>query len=112
MTASEFVVTADAKAHKWLEAHPSVTPRVIAYEVHRCCGGGRICDVRVRELRAADALDGFASGAAPDGSRFLIDPRAARRLPKHLTLTVRGLGRLKHLDLALSGEQWGVLLYT
>jgi hypothetical protein len=80
--------------------------------VHRCCGGGRICTVQIRGLRAADVVDGFALGTAADGSRFLIDRRAARRLPKNITLTVRGVGPLKHLDLALSGEQWGDLLYT
>jgi hypothetical protein len=32
-------------------------------------------------------------------------------LPSRFGLTVRGLGRLKHLDLDLAGEQWGTLLY-
>jgi len=32
----------------WLDSHPSNEPRVIAYEVKRCCGGGKICNVRVR----------------------------------------------------------------
>jgi hypothetical protein len=112
MSVVEFVVAADAKAQEWLDAHPSVTPRVIAYDVHRCCGGGRICNIQVRALRTADALGGFALGTGPDGNRFLIDRRAARRLPRNITLTVRGLGPLKHLDLVLSGDQWGELLYT
>jgi hypothetical protein len=46
-----------------------------------------------------------------DGTKFLIDRRAAARLPSHFGLTVRGLGPLRHLDLALEGEQWGTLLY-
>jgi hypothetical protein len=49
--------------------------------------------------------------ALDDGTKFLIDPRAAARLPSRFGLTVRGLGRLKHLDLDLAGEQWGTLLY-
>jgi len=47
-----------------------------------------------------------------DGTRFLIDRRAAARLPAGFGLTVRGMGPLKHLDLDLEGEQWGELLYT
>jgi len=46
-----------------------------------------------------------------DGTKFLIDRRAAAKLPSRFGLTVRGLGRLKHLDLDLDGEQWGTLLY-
>jgi len=43
--------------------------------------------------------------------KIAIDPRAAARLPSRFRLTVRGLGRFKHLDLDLTGEQWGALLY-
>ena len=53
-----------------------------------------------------------ASGTLTDGRSVLIDRRAAARLPERFTLTVRGLGPLKHLDLELDGEQWGELLYT
>jgi len=53
----------------------------------------------------------FATGALEDGTRFLIDRRAAARLPSRLGLTVRGMGRFKHLDLDLEAEQWGTLLY-
>jgi hypothetical protein len=47
----------------------------------------------------------------PDGTKIVIDPRAAARLPSQFRLAVRGLGPLKHLDLELSGEEWGQLLY-
>jgi hypothetical protein len=108
---TEFRLEADAKARKWLLQHPSGAPLVIAYDVHRCCGGGKICQVNVRGLSDRDNPDEFASGFLNDGTRFLIDRRAAARLPVRFGLTVRGLGPLKHLDLDLAGEQWGTLLY-
>ena len=112
MSAStEFQLEADESAREWLEQHPSQAPRVVAYEVHRCCGGGKICQVNVRELSRNDNPEAFASGVLDDGTRFLIDRRAAARLPSRFGLTVRGLGPLKHLDLELEGEQWGRLLY-
>ena len=108
----EFLVDADAKARAWLEAHPGDGPHVIAYDVHRCCGGGKICQVNVRDLKANDEPAQFVEGSALDGTRFLIDRRAARHLPRRFTLTVRGAGPLKHLDVDLTGDQWGELLYT
>jgi hypothetical protein len=110
-TTAEFQLVADASVRKWLNLHPVAVPRVIAYDVHRCCGGGKICQVKVRELSRKDNPDELASGVLDDGTRFLIDRRAAARLPSRFGLTVRGLGRLKHLDLDLEGEQWGTLLY-
>jgi hypothetical protein len=107
-----FQVTADARAKAWLAAHPSDGPRVIAYEVHRCCGGGRICNVVVRTSSDHDAHSDYAPALLEDGTRILVDPRAAARLPARFGLTVRGLGPLKHLDLELHSEQWGELLYA
>ena len=109
---SAFHVATDARAREWLDAHPSTRPRVIAYDVHRCCGGGKICSVSVRELSDKDRPEDYARGAADDGTAFLIDRRAARRLPAGFGLTVRGLGRFRHLDLVLGAEQWGDLLYS
>jgi hypothetical protein len=37
------------------------------YDVHRCCGGGKICQVKVRELSRKDNPDEFASGDLEDG---------------------------------------------
>jgi hypothetical protein len=110
-TRTEFQLDADDRAREWLKQHPSDAPRVIAYEIHRCCGGGKICQVNVRGQSATDVLQEFAAGVLEDGTRFLIDRRAAARLPLRFGLTVRGLGPLKHLDLDLEGEQWGALLY-
>jgi len=108
---TDFQVQADAKARDWLDLHPAAGPRVVAYDVHRCCGGGKICQVNVRELSRKDNPEDFATGALEDGTEVLIDRRAAARLPDRFGLTVRGIGPLKHLDLDLEAEQWGTLLY-
>lgn len=107
-----FQVDADPAARDWLEAHERPDPLVIAYDVHRCCGGGKICQVRVRAGSSRDAHAAYAAGQMADGTEVLIDVHAAKRLPARFTLTVRGVGRWKHLDLDLDGEQWGELLYT
>ena len=107
-----FQVTADHRAKAWLAAHPSDVPRVIAYEVHRCCGGGKICNVVVRPSSDRDDASAYTPALLEDGTRLLVDSRAANRLPERFGLTVRGLGLLKHLDLELDSEQWGELLYA
>jgi len=107
-----FHVHADTAARSWLQAHEQAEPLVIAYEVHRCCGGGKICQVKVRHMPRDDEPAAYASGVTDDGGRVLIDKRAASRLPARFGLTVRGLGPFKHLDLELDPEDWGELLYT
>jgi hypothetical protein len=107
-----FTLEADANARRWLDGHPSTGPWVIAYDAHRCCGGGVICQVSIREMSRKEDPTRFATGVLDGDTTFLIDPRAAARLPASFGLTVRGLGPLKHLDLELDGEQWGQLLYT
>ena len=109
--AKDFELHADANARKWLDLHPAAGPRVVSYDVHRCCGGGKICQLNVREPSRKDNPEDFATGALEDGTKLLIDRRAAARLPTRFGLTVRGFGRLKHLDLDLEAEQWGTLLY-
>jgi hypothetical protein len=111
MSDQQFQLEANSIVRAWLEAHPSAAPRVIAYDVHRCCGGGKICQVKVRELSKKEDPGQYATGVMDDGTKFLIDRRAAARLPSRFALTIRGLGRLKHLDLDLEGEHWGTLLY-
>ena len=107
-----FHLHADDAAKSWLQAHGQTEPLVIAYEVHRCCGGGKICQVKVRGMSRHDEPAAYASGVTDDGRRVLIDRRAAARLPARFGLTVRGLWPLKHLDLDLESEDWGELLYT
>ena len=104
-------VEADAEVRAWLDSHLSLEPRVIAYEVKRCCGGGKICNVRVRWRSRHDDVDKYTTAILEDGTKFLVDRRAAVRLPSRFALTVRGLGPFRHLDLDLDGEQWGALLY-
>jgi hypothetical protein len=101
----------DADARAWLDSHPSPEPLVIAYEVKRCCGGGKICNVRVRKRAHGDDAEKCSTAILEDGTYFLVDRRAAARLPSRFALTVRGLGPFRHLDLDLDGEQWGGLLY-
>lgn len=105
-------LTADARAQAWLDSHPASGPRVIAYDVRRCCGGGKICTIRVRGQSVRDDAADYAGAILEDGTRFLVDRRAAARLPARFGLTVRGLGPLRHLDLDLEPEQWGDLLYA
>lgn len=106
-----FNVEVDAAARAWLDAHPAAGPKVLAYTVKRCCGGGKICMVQVREQSGRDDVSRHVPVAFDSGSELLVDPRAAARLPSRFGLTVRGVGPLKHLDLVLDGEQWGRLLY-
>ena len=108
---SDFQLEANHAARRWLDLHPQSRPLVIAYDVRRCCGGGKVCQVRFRELSSKDDPAQFASGRMDDGTRVLIDRRAAARLPQKFALTTHGLGRMKHLDVDLAPEQWGTLLY-
>jgi hypothetical protein len=111
MQPADLKLDADERARAWLKARGAAT-WAIDYDVHRCCGGGKICSVPVRVDDGKRRRDDYLSADLPDGTRFLVDPRVARRLPARVTLTVGGIGPRKHLDLALSGEEWGELLYT
>lgn len=106
-----FDVELDASARAWLDSHPAAGARLISYAVKRCCGGGKICMVQVREASRRDDVSRHTPVALDDGAELLVDPRAAARLPNRFGLTVRGFGPLKHLDLVLDGEQRGNLLY-
>ena len=91
--------------------HATKEPRVIAYDVNHCCGGGKLCIVSVRRPSGRDRGRDYVTGVLGDGTTLLVDRRAARRLPSRFRLTVRGIGPFRRLDLDLSGEEWGVLLY-
>jgi len=107
----DFHVDADPSAEQWLRSHVTEEPRVIAYDVKRCCGGGKLCLVSVRERSRKDERRDYTTAVLADGTKLMVDQRAARRLPSRFALTVRGLGPFRRLDLELSGEQWGALLY-
>jgi len=109
---ADFQLEPDAEARAWMESRPARDPLVVEYDVHRCCGGGKICQVRVREKTQTDQIDRFVGGHLDDGTQVYIDRRAAARLPTRFGLTLRGRGRTKHLDLQLDAQQWGDLLYT
>jgi hypothetical protein len=106
-----FEVEVDDAARQWLDSHPAAGAHLISYGVKRCCGGGKICMVQVREASRRDDVSRHTPVVLEGGSELLVDPRAAARLPARFGLTVRGFGPLKHLDLVLDGEQWGTLLY-
>jgi len=106
-----FRVDPDTRAQEWLRTHTTGADRVIAYDVKRCCGGGKVCMVSVRERSPKDARRDFETAVLGDGTTLLVDRRAARRLPSRFGLTVRGVGPFRRLDLDLSGEEWGALLY-
>jgi hypothetical protein len=106
-----FRVDADPSAQEWMRSHPTEEPRVIAYDVKRCCGGGKLCMISVRERSLKDDRRDYATAVLGDGTKLMVDRRAAGRLPSSFGLTVRGLGPFRRLDLELSGEQWGTLLY-
>lgn len=105
-------VVVDAQARQWLDSHPRAGGLVVDYDVHRCCGGGKICEVRIRPLSTEHQSNEYARGATADGMTVWIDPRAAARLPRRFGLTVRGVGRWKRLDLDLEPDQWGDLLWA
>jgi len=106
-----FEVDLDDAAREWLDSHPAAGSRLISYAVKRCCGGGKICMVRVREASRRDDVSRHTPVSLEDGAELLVDPCAAARLPARFGITVRGFGPLKHLELVLNGEQWGNLLY-
>ena len=111
MAEALFRVDVDSPAREWLDLHPQAESLVVEYDVHRCCGGGKICSVKVRAQSEKDDPLAYARGTTTDGTRVLIDRRAAARLPQRFGLTVTGIGRWKHLDLQLEPDLWGDLLY-
>ena len=106
-----FRVDADSRAEEWMRSHITEEPRVVAYDVKRCCGGGKLCMVSVRGRSRKDDRRDYATAMLADGTQLMVDRRAAQRLPPRFGLTVRGLGPFRRLDLDLSGELWGALLY-
>ena len=107
----DFSIEVDTGARAWLAKHPQVREVVIAYEEHRCCGGGKICDVRLRGGRQTERQPLLKAGSA-EGRPILIDRRIVQRLPRRLPVTVRGIGPLRGLSLDLDGEEWANLLYA
>lgn len=102
----------EPEARRWLESRPHTRGLVIDFDVHRCCGGGKICEVKVRPTTDEGPPREFVTGTTADGLSVSIDRRAAARLPQRFGLTVSGVGPWKHLDLRLEPEEWGDLLWA
>jgi hypothetical protein len=46
-----------------------------------------------------------------EGREVLLDSRIQQAMPRQLPITRRGIGRLRHLALNFSGDEWAELLY-
>jgi hypothetical protein len=106
----------DDRARVWFEGHPDVSRLFTSLMSTRsCCSGARMCDVRMRvnvdSSRHANALATWIPKGRVEGCDVFIDARLVERMPAHTRLTARGLGPFRRLDLDLTGEQWGELLY-
>jgi hypothetical protein len=107
---AELELYLDHKALCWLDEHPSPDALVVAYTVTRCCAGP-VCNVRLRREKRSDRVSQQLHQIAPVcGREVLVDARIVDRLPNRVPVTVRGVGRLKHLSLSLEGEEWARLL--
>jgi hypothetical protein len=110
---SEFALDLDDKALQWLEVHPRQGDLVLAYTVTWCCGGTKVCDVRVRQERRSDrASPRLLQVGTVNGRKVLMDSRIVALMPQRIPVTVRGFGPLKGLRLNLESEQWARLLYS
>src|SRR5256885_11398239 len=99
---ADFDIEVDAAAAALLRSRTSNGPKVIRYDVHRCCGGGKICTVEVVDAARRDDGGSFVAGVPADGAKLPIDPPAGARPPSRIFLTRRGLRRLRHLALRLT----------
>ncbi len=106
-----FEIELDDRAREWVRRHPDERRLVIGYYERRCCGGGKVCDVSVRAEKRSERHELVRVGSV-EGRELLLDRRIANRLPRRLPLTVRGIGPLRGLSLALEGEDWAQLLYA
>lgn len=109
--ASEFRVEPDAAAEEWLHRRPGAEPLVIAFSVARCCGGTKVCDVRVRIGVPRNPRSIYTHIGEVGGRDLLLDSRIAALMPRRIPITVRGVAR-RRLELDLSGEDWARLLYA
>lgn len=105
-----FNIQLDPRAGGWLECRSGFGSIVIAYSETRCCGGGRICQVRIRDRKRAEPSALVRIGSVA-GRELFADRRIVGRLPYRLPITVRGVGPFQALSLDLEGEEWARLLY-
>jgi hypothetical protein len=108
---SEFCVEPDTAAEEWLRRRSGHEPLVITFSVTRCCGGTKVCDVRVRIGAVRKPRTTYTHIGEVGGRELLLDSRIAATMPRRIPITVRGVAR-RHLELDLSGEDWARLLYA
>jgi hypothetical protein len=112
LPAVPFELAFDERARAWLDRHPGEESLVIGFEVHRCCHGIGVCDVRMRLEHPGER---FRSRLVPigevEGRAVLLDPRIVDAMPRHIPVTVGGVGPFRGLRLDLTGDEWGRLLY-
>jgi hypothetical protein len=106
----------DRAARGWLEEHPEASLLFIAFESTRLRRSGvRLGDVRIRVDTASSRRQpqetAWLALGDMHGRAVLLDARLRECMPRQVPLTARGLGPFRHLELDLSGEQWGELLY-
>jgi len=111
-----FELAIDRSAAGWLEQHPKALCLFIAFESTRLRRSGvRLRDIRVRVHAARSRREALKTAWLPlgdmHGRAVLLDARLRESMPRQVPLTTRGLGPFRHLELDLSGEQWGELLY-
>jgi hypothetical protein len=111
-----FELAIDRAARGWLEQHPNALRLFIAFESTRL----RRFGVRLRDIRICCDAEWSRRRAQEtawlplgdiQGRAVLLDARLRECMPRQVPLTTRGLGPFRHLELDLSGEQWGELLY-
>src|SRR2546428_12444091 len=89
---AEFVVEVDAAARAWLDSHKSEGPRGVTYEVHRCCGGGKICNVWGPKAPHRDDFSKYPVARFPGRTKIGIHPQRVARLPPQFRLTLPRFG--------------------
>lgn len=115
-TSARFDLCIDRQAKDWLDEHPEAARLFIAFKSSRaCCSGVRVCDVRIRvDVHASHWSRGDTSWSPigqVEGREVFLDSRLIKRMPRQVSLTGRGIGPFRHLDLDLASEQWAELLY-
>src|SRR2546430_16961646 len=82
---ADFDIEVDAAAAALLRSRTSNGPKVIKYDVHRCCGGGKNLTVERLDPARRDESAGVPLAARPRGAQLgLHTPPAGRRPPPGL----------------------------
>jgi hypothetical protein len=108
-----FEVELDQRAEQWLAENMVLSPIVITFSVTRCCGGTRVCDVRLQVKGLGALCHGrFVRIDRVADRDVLMDDRILKTMSRRIPITVYRLLGQSRLSLDLSGEQWARLLYA